>query len=192
MSRNLCYLCFLWLALFVSCDSSINKPPKTRTDQSKIAGKPPGLNFNYSITPPDGWTIKDSIMSGLRVKMIQAPDTLIEDLPAINILVALMGDRQIDEFLEKNMITLEQKGKGTVLLKKGSIDISSINSRWFTYTSTMNGRKRDVINYIIPDQGFAYMITCGVKAGRMVKYRQLFERTAKSFRLNPDDQSQDN
>jgi hypothetical protein len=41
---------------------------------------------------------------------------------------------------------------------------------------------RDMINYIIPYHGFAYMITAGSNAGSMYKYRTTFDNIAKSFR----------
>lgn len=111
-----------------------------------------------------------------------APDSLDYERPRVNILISSMEGREIDNFTARNMNSLKENMQGIILLEKDTINISSISARWFTYTKEQNGVVRDMINYIIPVRGFAYMITCGTNKGSMKKYRLIFDQIARSFR----------
>lgn len=139
-------------------------------------------NFNYSIIPPAGWTMYDTTMQGLKMRLIYAPDSLAADAPLVNVIVASMDGRRVDDFTHRNMAYLQENRAGIIILEKGSIDVSGIDARWFTYTKEQDGIVRDMINYIIPLKGFAYMITCGTKAGTMPAYRRTFDEIAMSFK----------
>lgn len=139
-------------------------------------------NYNYKIDLPVGWGMSDTTMQGLRCRFILAPTSLDNDKPRANIVIASMEGRETDDFTTRNMDYLKENIAGTVILERGSIKISSINARWFTYTKEQNGVVRDMINYIIPVRRFAYMLTCGTNTGSMKKYRPIFDRIAKSFR----------
>lgn len=102
--------------------------------------------------------------------------------PFANILISSMQGQETDDFTAKNMTELVDGGLGIVLLQKDSIHVGSIDARWFTYTKVQYGVTRDMIAYIIPVRGFAYIMTCGTRNGTMGKYRPVFDRMARSFR----------
>ena len=124
----------------------------------------------------------DTVMEGLKVRLIKGPESMAADNPFVNVVVVSMEGRRIDDFTQRNIDYLMRNRKGIAFLEKGEIDISAISARWFTYTKTQDGVTRDMINYIIPVKGFAYMITCGINAGRMDKYRSTFDKIARSFK----------
>jgi len=98
-----------------------------------------------------------------------------------NILIASMEGRNIDEFTTRNMNYLRLNMPGTTILDRGNIE-TTFKGQWFTYTKTQNGMIRDMINYIIPINGYAYMITCGSNKGTMERYRVIFDKIAKSLK----------
>ena len=87
-----------------------------------------------------------------------------------------------NDFTTRNMNNLKANMEGITLLERDTINISTISAQWFTYTKEQNGIVRDMINYIIPVGGFAYMITCGTNKGSMQKYRSIFDQIARSFK----------
>jgi len=93
-----------------------------------------------------------------------------------------MEGKEIDDFTTTNMNYLKANMPEIALQDRGSINVSAINARWFTYTKEQNGVLRDMINYIIPVREFAYMITCGTNKGSMIKYRAIFDQIAQSFK----------
>jgi len=139
-------------------------------------------NYNYRVEPPTDWTMYDTVMQGLKVRILKAPKSLAADNPIVNIIIKSMGNSDIDNFTIDNMDYLKSNMGSVVLLEKGNIDISTINARWFTYTKEHNGIIREMINYIIPVKGSAYMITCGTNKGSMSKYRLTFDKIAQSFK----------
>ena len=182
MKSRFFYLFILSLISLYSCENQKKATIKTATTpipQPENQQKP---NFGYKIELPVGWGMFDTTMQGITYRIILAPDSLDYEKPRGNIVIASMEGREIDDFTTRNINFLKTNMPGAVLLKRDSINISSINARWFTYTREQNGVVRDMINYIIPFQGFAYIITCGTNQGTMEKYRLIFDQIARSFR----------
>jgi hypothetical protein len=165
----------------VGCGSKSRKPGDALTRAMQPANSAP--DFNYIVDVPAGWSRLDTFMQGLNIRLLRAPDSLVEVNPVANILISSMNGRNIDAFTEANIEYLLRNLEQGYLLEKGKIDIGDSSARWFTYYREENGVKRDMINYIIPSVGFAYMITGGVNAGHMNKYRPVFDGIAQSFRL---------
>ena len=140
-------------------------------------------NFKFRVKPPPGWTMSETVMQNLKVRLLLAPDSLAKEGARVNIIVVSMNGRHIDDFTVRNMDYLKTSSDSVVLMERGSIHISSNTVPWFTYTKIQNGIKRELINYIIPYKGFAYMITCGTNEGYINKYRPIFDEVAKSFRI---------
>ncbi len=113
---------------------------------------------------------------------MKSQDAPASENPLVNILVADMEKKNIADFTETNMAYLQKNMPGVAIKEKGSIAVQSIEARWFTYTKEQNGVKREMINYIIPLHGVAYMITCGTNAGTMKKYRPVFDKIVHSFK----------
>jgi len=122
------------------------------------------------------------MQDGTRIRFILPPQSLNADYPACNIIIASMEGRNIEDFTTRNMNYLKSHMPGILILERGTIDSTMYNGQWFTYTKEQNGIVRDMINYIIPQKGFAYMITCGSKKGSMNKYRVMFDKIARSFK----------
>ena len=172
----------LFLLSFSSCQGPTtpqNDKP-TQTIQLATNQEP---NYNYVIKVPKGWSIRDTTMKdGLRIRFFLPPQSLNADYLSGNVLIASMEGRNISDFTTRNMNYLKSNMSGITILERGNIDSSVYNGQWFTYTNEQNGVTGDMINYIIPLNGFAYMITCGTTKGHMNKYRGIFDKIARSFK----------
>ncbi|PZR37650.1 MAG: hypothetical protein DI538_11960 [Azospira oryzae] len=175
--------------LFLSILSLSSCQSQTTTEQDTDSIKPPPAvagkepDYNYVLEVPDGWTIRDTTMpGGLKIRFLLSPISLSADYPAGNVVIALMEGRTIDEFTTRNMDYLKSNMEGITIIERGNIDSTTYNGQWFTYTKDQNGVVRDMINYIIPLNGFAYMITFGANQGSMHKHRTTFDKIARSFK----------
>lgn len=176
--------CFLPLLLCICFAAAKSQPGKaTKADSTKTAKAKQYTEpvFNYHITPPAKWAMYDTVLNGLRIRILKAPKSLSSDNPIVNVLIANMEGKNIEEFTASNIKYLKTNMAGISILKKGSIDTLH-NGQWFTYTKMQNGVLREMINYIIPVNGLAYMITCGTNPGTLKKYRPVFDKIAKSFK----------
>jgi hypothetical protein len=171
----------LFLFLFSSCQSKATKQQQVDTASNQVAGyREP--NYNYVIEVPKEWTIRDTIMNGIKIRFLLSPQSLNVDHPIGNVIISSMEGRNIDEFTTRNMEYLKLNLPGTTILKRGEYKSSTYKGQWFTYTKVQNGVVRDMINYIIPLKGYAYMITCGSNKGSIEKYRAIFDKIAESFK----------
>jgi len=170
----------LFLFLFSSCQSQTTKQQVDKVS-NRVAGYSEP-NYNYVIEVPKEWTIRDTIMNGLKIRFLLSPQSLNVDHPIGNVIISSMEGRHIDEFTTRNMEYLKSNLPGTIILERGNIESSACKGQWFTYTKEQNGVVRDMINYIIPLNGYVYMITCGSNNGSIEKYRAIFDKIAESFK----------
>jgi hypothetical protein len=183
MTDRLFLILILFTSVFGSCQSHTTTKQNADTTQLTQTVTRQEPSFNYVIEVPSGWTIRDTIMEdGMRIRFLLSPKSLIADYPAGNILIASMEGRNINDFTTRNINYLESNMTGIKILERGNIDSPAYDGQWFTYTKEQNGTVRDMINYIIPLNGFAYMITCGSNKGSINKYRATFDQIAKSFK----------
>lgn len=183
MNNKIIYILSLSFILFYSCQSQTPKKltVKSADKNQQLPSTQP--NFNYYVETPENWSMVDTVMeNGMRIKLLKAPITLLLDSPFVNILIAYMQGDNIDDFFASNITYLKSNTQGIVILEKGEIDSTVYNGKWFTYSVEQNGMSRDKINYMIPVDGFAYMITCQTSKGKMNNYRRIFDKIAKSFK----------
>ena len=183
MTDRLFSILILSIFVFSSCQSQTTSKQNIDSTQSTQPGTNQAPNYNYTVDVPDDWIIRDTIMQdGLRVRFLLPPESLKTDYPAGNVLITIMNGQDINDFTTNNVNYLKTNMSGIIILERGNIDSTMYNGQWYTYTKDQNGVVRDMINYIIPLNGFAYMITCGTKKGSMNKYRDTFDKIAKSFK----------
>jgi len=182
MADRLFLILVLSVLILSSCQSQTTNKQRVDTTQSIQVGTNQGPNFNYVIEVPEQWTIRDTIMQDMRIRFLLPPPSLNADYPAGNVIIASMEGRNINDFTTRNMSYLKLNMPGIIILDRGNMDSSIYNGQWFTYTKEQNGIVREMINYIIPLNGFAYMITCGTMKGSMNKYRATFDKIARSLK----------
>jgi hypothetical protein len=187
MKNVFCSFAILSLFFCSSCGDSTTKavttiPTKTEREKPTPPGNTQDPNFNFTVVLPDGWASSDTTMEGTRFRFIYAPASFEKEDPSVNILVAQMEGKEVDVFMGNNIDYLKKNMEGITILDKGTLDVSGISARWFTYDKVQNGVKREVVNYIIPLRGYAYMITAGTATGYRQQLRPVFDGIARSFK----------
>ena len=185
MTARIYWIFVLLFFIFSSCQSQTTVKQNSDTSNSVPKNLPNHEpNFNYIVEVPDSWAIYVTVMQeGLKVRFLFPQQKLQPDLPNGNVLITWMDGKNIDDFTDNNIRYLKANMPGITIINKGSIDSTEYGGQWYTYTKEQNGVVRDMINYIIPYDGFAYMITCGCNKGSMEKYRAAFDKIAKSFKV---------
>lgn len=139
------------------------------------------LPQDYRIKPPAGWGVDDAVLMDNDVRIITPPlERAGGARPAVNIIVQPLT-KPIDEFTEANIRYLEEHGNNAFKVQQGIVDINGITASWFSYTNDTGLKERECVNYIIPVDGFAYMITCGVSKGYMDAYADTFDAMVQTF-----------
>ena len=168
---------FLLVFVFASCDNTRKKLPGTMLP---TASQP---NYYYTLYIPYSWKEIDTTLQDLRVRIVAPPNELAADNPLVNVVVADMGGKEIDEFTTSNIENLKNSMPDVVIEERGIIQAGDIEGRWFAYTKMSNGIKRESVSYIIPWNNFAYFITGATNPGTMAKYRPVFDSIVRSFKI---------
>ena len=173
-------LLLLSTVFFISCQSQTSKVDASDSENinDKKRQEP---NYNYSIQVPQGWTIRDTITQGLKVKFITSPILLKNDNPHGNILIGYMEEKDLEEFTTQNIRNLEA-GLPVVIQERGKFKTESVSGQYFTYILESNGLATERIFYIVPVNDYAYMFTFGTRKGTMKKYRNVFDKIVLSFK----------
>ncbi len=183
MTKKIPWIFILLLFIFTSCKSQKTVKPNADTSEALPQTLPSHEpNFNYIVKAPKEWTIRDTAIQGLKIRLLVSPKYLQADFPAGNVIITWMDGQNIADFTVQNINYLKANMPSVIIFEKGNIDSTAYGGQWFTYTKEQNGVVREMINYIIPLNGFAYMITCGCNKGSIKKYRAIFDKIAKSFK----------
>jgi hypothetical protein len=101
----------------------------------------------------------------------------------MNILNESMQNASFDEYKSQTNVNLKKMIPSAEVLNTGDIAAGDLKGAWTHYTMEQNGMKLDLVNYVFPKDGVAYIITATTKEGKMDQYRSTFDGVAKSFRF---------
>jgi len=180
--RKIAGLLFLTLAL--ACNTK--KQPKTAEEVLSSINK---TNLNkgsqdYHLDTPDGWTTEHKTIQGINYYYIIAPNTGEVPSPNINLLTESMEGVTLKEYISKSLSSLEKVLPTSKVIANGDFEANGIQGAWYNYTMEMQGVKADLMAYVIPSNGIAYVITGICPPDKKAKYRPIFDAVAKSFKLN--------
>ncbi len=177
---------------FSACNNSAKKDKEATTtlpDVKKMVDEHPGVNAGsgtFSITAPDGWSKKDTVISGAKLTTLTSPD-----------------DGNSDKFKENvNVVTESAKGydlKGYVTSNRSTMaaQISSIEFLSDT-ESTLGGEAVEVLVYGFNYSGYdlkntayflvkndiGYVITCTALKTTFDRFQKSFKTIVDSFKIN--------
>ncbi len=175
------------LLFFILSAGCKNSNQQSSADIMKVASKAPGLNAGigtYSIKAPDNWIKQDTTMNGIKILFIYAPvDPAASFHPNLNVISEAMGGYSYEEYMKKNMQTMEQYITGFHIIDSGNIQVSDMQGRWVRYSQSQNGQAAENIFYVLPKNGIAYGLTATTPKGEMDKYRSDFESIVKTLQV---------
>lgn len=171
--------------LFSACKNG-NNPPKTAKELLEQAA--PNMNKGagkFTIETPQGWRKVDTTFNGIKAIMLFAPDMTDGFRSSLNVVTENMGNNSLQQYVDKNITTMQQFMANFKLIEKGETDINGIPSRWLKYTATsaQGGKELTAIVYAVPQNGIVYNITGVTISGAGDKYFAVFENVASSFKV---------
>jgi hypothetical protein len=174
----------LVLTFAFACNN--NKQPKTAEDVLSSINK---TNLNkgsedFHLDTPEGWTTDKKTIQGINYYYIISPQTGDVPNPNINLVTESMQGVSLETYITKSLSSLEQILPGSKIVANGDIEANGVKGAWYNYTMEMQGVKADLMAYVYPAGGIAYVITGICTPGKKAKYRPIFDAVAKSFKVN--------
>ncbi len=174
---------------FSGCKSNAKKDKEDLTDLKKIVKDHPGLNAGvgtYSISAPEGWMQKDTIMSGLKLTMIKSPIDGKDDMFRENVTVTTEDAKGFDlkDYTEANRKTMSSQMTGVEFLTKGETTIGSLPAKWFLYKFDYSGYMLKNTVYFMVKNDIGYVITCTALESNFEKFQTGFKTCVNSFTVN--------
>jgi hypothetical protein len=174
---------------FYGCNSNQKKDKSDLSDIKKVVEDHPGLNAGtgtYSITAPEGWTKKDTVMSGLSLTAITSPiegsnDNFMEN---INVVTEKAKGYDLDAYTEANQKNMVIQTSGFETLDKGETTIGGMPAKWILYNCSYSGYSLKNTVYFIVKNGIGYVITCTSTKAKFDKYQTEFKSCVNSFTIN--------
>lgn len=183
--RNLSFLLLAGILTMTACQSNDKKKPSTKELMEK-ASTNPGANAGsskFDISAPAGWEKKDTLMNGIQITYMLSPTTEGNFRANINIVTQSMGDRTPDSYFDLNLSQMAQYLQNYSAGKNGEKQINGLPAKWMTYSHTMTGNDIEVLAYIVPKDGIAYIISCSAPKGTLSKYQASFDESVGSFKV---------
>lgn len=184
MKKAVLLIAPLMILLAISCKNEPEKP-KTTEELLDIASKAPGINAgteNYTISLPDQWTSKDTVINDIKFHFIFPPAEEGAFRVNVNIINEAMSGLSLEQYKQatiKNMTSLMQDFN---LKEQGNFSTSDEKGAFMRYTIRQNNMDLEGILYIIPHNGIAYLMT-GMAANDLDKYKATFDKIAQSFKF---------
>lgn len=169
--------------LFSACKNG-NNPPKTAKELLEQAA--PNMNKGagkFTIETPQGWRRVDTTFNGIKAVMAFAPDVVDGFRPSLNVLSENIGNNSLEQYLDKNVATMQQYMSNFKLLDKGEKDINGNPSKWLKYTAMSAKGEIGAVLYMISQKGIVYNITGVAKMGGGDKYFTAFENAISTFKV---------
>jgi len=173
----------LALTLAFACNN--NKQPKTAEDVLNSINK---TNLNkgsehFHLDTPEGWTTDRKTIQGINYYYIISPQTGEVPNPNINMVTESMQGASLKTYITRSLSSLEQILPGSKVVANGDIKANGIHGAWYNYTMEMQGVKADLMAYVFPADGIAYVITGICAPDKKTKYRPIFDKVAESFKV---------
>ena len=183
--KNLSFLLLAGLLTMTACQSNGKKKPSAEELMEK-ASKNPGANAGsskFEISAPAGWEKKDTLMNGIQITYMLSPMAEGNFRANINIVTQSMGDKTPDSYFDLNLSQMGKYLQNYSAGKNGEKQINGLPAKWMTYSHTMTGNDIEVLAYIVPKDGIAYIISCSAPKGTLNKYQASFDESVGSFKV---------
>lgn len=177
-------LSYLFLITIVACK---NKPQKAADEIFDKIPSTQNLNVgtrHYTLTIPPGWTTKRQTYRGIDYYFLLAPKTAADPNTNINVVTESMQNFSLDVYKEKTLQAIKQLIPNSTMLAQGSIEANGIKGYWYNYTMEADGKNTDMVGYIFPRNGVAYIITAGTQPKDAARYRSTFDAVARSLKFD--------
>lgn len=174
----------LILTLAFACNN--NQQPKTLDDILNSVDKT-NLNKgsqNFHLDTPEGWKSEWRTAQGVDFYYMYSPQTSEVPNPNINIVTESMQGTSLKTYLSHSLSFVAHLYPGAKVVAEGDIEANGVHGGWYNIKMEFQGTKGDLMAYVFPSNGVAYVITALCPPNKKSKYRLIFDKVAKSFKVN--------
>lgn len=172
----------LLLLVLGGCNLRSGKPAVSNAPQPTAYAKT-GVVKNYELFIPEGWSVKDTVLEGVRFHFLFAPKKKAEALTSINITHDQMHQLTLEEYTYQTILSMKQHLPGFEVLEEDSIANAGLKGHWFHYKVAPYNKPAELINYTFSQDNVAYTLTATTDVRNMPAYRKTFDKVAMSFKL---------
>lgn len=165
---------------------------KYRKAADEIASKAPNpTNMNvgrekYTVQIPNEWTTEQRQAYGVDYYYLRAPKTTDDPNTNINIATEFMQNLTLEDYLDETIKSIKKGIPSAEILGKGEIVAKDLKGVWYSYNMESQGIEATLVSNIFPKDGVAYILTAGTQTKDVVRYKDTFDKVAKSFRFNQE------
>lgn len=179
---------FISIILLIAVASCKSKYRKAADEIVANIPEPTTMNVGkekYSLYIPDGWTTEHRNYYGVDYYYLMAPKTNDDPNTSVNVATEFMQNLSLDDFLKGTIQSVKKAIPSAVILGQGEIMANDLKGVWYSYNMEPQGIRATLVSYIFPKDGVAYIVTAGTQTKDAVKYRETFDKVAKSFKFLP-------
>ncbi|MEI3796506.1 MULTISPECIES: hypothetical protein [unclassified Chitinophaga] len=137
----------------------------------------------YRLDVPVGWTTRHQMVYGIDYYFLSAPKTAADPNTNINVITERMQNLSLEVYVKKAIEQIKLSIPSAVILDEGIIETDSLKGAWYKYNMEPQGIKATLVSYIFPKDDVAYIITAGTQTKDADRYRNTFDRVARSFKF---------
>jgi hypothetical protein len=173
------------LLLASSCDrlSKHSSPEELMQKAAQSPNMDAGAG-KFSIDRPAGWQKIDTLLNGIHVTLLLGSPGNSNFRPNMSVVTESMHGLSLDSYFDQSLATLGQYLQNFSAGPKGEKDINGIHAKWMQYAHHQNGYDIDVLVYVIPKDGIAYLITCSAPKGQLGQSQAEFDSAVASFHIS--------
>lgn len=165
-------------------ESPKNPVKQDNSNKAALLKIPGESTASYLINIPEGWTTRDTVFMGASLKYMISTKSPEGEAPHITVLLTALNGANVEDYTSKSMAYMKEVFPDAVSLGEDAFKtVDSIHVRWFSYSRKEGGVERESVCYVISLRDYAYIITGATNKGYLKKYRELFDQTAQSFRV---------
>ena len=182
--------------LFTACkDSKKDKDIKTETgkdempDMKKLVDDHPGLNAGtgtFSISAPEGWTQKDTSISGAKLTTISSPSdgSMDKFRENVNVTTENAHGYDLSAYVDANRSTMEKQISSINFVDQGDAKIGDQPAKWIVYGFNYSGYDLKNTAYFVVKNDIGYVITCTALKSTFDRFQTGFKTCVNSFKVN--------
>lgn len=174
---------------FSDCNNSPKKEKEVIPDTKKVVEDKPvadAISGTYSISAPDGWKKKDTLVAGVKRTSITSPDDGSNDRfkENVNVNTEEAKDYDLKAYAEANRANMVNQFTGMEFLSEGETTIGDMPSKWYIYSFDYSGYqlKNTAYFFVYNDRG--YVITCTALKTTFDRFQSDFKTCVNSFKIN--------
>lgn len=176
---------------FMACKSNAKKEKSAFSDIKTFIEDHPGLqkgNNTYTISTPDGWKRKDTMISGVQIARIESPldgpgDTFREN---ITIVTEDASHMDLKEYIAANRKSMETQMPAVKFLTEENITIGVEPAIAMNISLPYSGYDIRNTEYFLVKNNIGYVITCTATSTTFNTYQPTFIKCVNTFSIKTD------